>query len=204
AGRVFHYLIDGTPRDYYQTTDALPAPCGQELAIRWLDGSGAARTGWDVPPGWPNGLPDVLGQDDAMWPADLQRADFFRRRGDKVSDDPPFEGQVIGDFGTLRQLVAEHEASDPNDPLRQRYGRLPVLSILIQAYQYLIARYDVDAFRIDTAKYVSPRIAELFGNAIREFALSAGKANFFTFGEIVGGNDLIARYVGRNSSEVYS
>jgi len=204
AGRVFDYLIGGQPIDYLRDPLALAAPFGQELPIRWLDGTGAARAGWDVPPAWPSGLSAELGPDDAVWPADLQRADFFRRRGDKVTDEPPLDGYVAGDFGTLRQLVAEYEVRDPADPLRQRYGRLPVLNILVRSYQYLIARYDVDAFRIDTAKYVSPRVAEMFGNAIREFALSAGKANFFTFGEIVGGNDLIARYVGRNSSEVYS
>ena len=42
----------------------------------------------------------------------------------------------------------------------------------------------------------------LFGNAIREFALSIGKKNFFTFGEIWDQNAEvdIARFIGRNTN----
>jgi glycosidase len=75
------------------------------------------------------------------------------------------------------------------------------LTILIHVYQYLIARYDVDGFRIDTVKYVEPAIVETFGNAIREFALSAGKRNFFTLGEVYDDEATIANFVGRNSPD---
>src|SRR5947209_7257625 len=103
----------------------------------------------------------------------------------------------------MRQLVPDYLADHPGqEALRAAYGERPVLSVLIRAYSYLVARYDIDGFRIDTAKYVAPRTAELFGNAVREFALSAGKANFFTFGEVASAEDVIDRYVGRQSSEV--
>jgi len=65
---------------------------------------------------------------------------------------------------------------------------------------YLIATFDVDAFRIDTVKYVAPAMVETFCNAIREFALSIGKRNFFTFGEIYDDEATIERFVGRNST----
>ena len=43
---------------------------------------------------------------------------------------------------------------------------------------------------------------QTFGNAIREFALSIGKKNFFTFGEVLDSNEEadIARFIGRNTS----
>jgi glycosidase len=76
-----------------------------------------------------------------------------------------------------------------------------VLDVLIKAYSYAVARYDFDGFRIDSVKYVSPPMVETFGNALREFALSIGKRNFFTFGEIYDDEATIASFVGRNSGD---
>ncbi len=36
---------------------------------------------------------------------------------------------------------------------------------------------------------------------MREYALSIGKKNFFTFGEVYDNEDMISRYIGRNTSE---
>ena len=77
----------------------------------------------------------------------------------------------------------------------------PVLNILIRAYQYLIAKFDLDGFRIDTTKHVEPDMVEIFGNALREFADTIGKRNFFTFGEIIASEEEINRFVGRHSTE---
>jgi glycosidase len=74
--------------------------------------------------------------------------------------------------------------------------------MLVRAHQYLIAKYDVDGFRIDTVKYVAPDAVQTFGNAVREYALSVGKRNFFTFGEVYDNEQTIANFVGRNSTEV--
>jgi glycosidase len=75
--------------------------------------------------------------------------------------------------------------------------------VLIGAYQYVIARYDCDGLRIDTLRYLQGDLPRLFGNAIREFALSIGKKNFFTFGEVFDPNAEadIARFVGRNTND---
>jgi glycosidase len=59
----------------------------------------------------------------------------------------------------------------------------------------------VDGFRIDTLKFIEPDFASVFANAIREFAFSIGKKEFFTFGEIYDNEDKIARYIGRNARE---
>jgi glycosidase len=72
---------------------------------------------------------------------------------------------------------------------------------LIRAYQYLIARFDVDGFRIDTLKFIEPDFARTFANAMREFALSIGKRNFFTFGEVFDDERKIAQFIGRAAGE---
>jgi glycosidase len=63
-----------------------------------------------------------------------------------------------------------------------------------------MARYDFDGYRLDTVKYVDAAAIEVFGNAMREFALSIGKKNFFTFGEVYDREDVVARFIGRNGS----
>lgn len=199
AGRVFDYLIQGVPKAAFTDPAVMNGPLGSEPAIRWMDGLGVPR------PGWENGLPDPSGlsPDDAVWPAELQRTDFFRRRGSTLSDAPGPQGFVPGDFGTLRQLVHEYDSTAPGlEPLRSLLGPRPVLSILIRAYQYLVAQFDFDGFRIDTVKYIRPDLVEAFGNAMREFALAIGKRNFFTFGEIYDDEAEIAQFVGRNSGDV--
>jgi glycosidase len=74
---------------------------------------------------------------------------------------------------------------------------------LIRAYQYVVARYDIDGFRIDTLRYLKGNLPQIFGNALREFALSIGKKNFFTFGEVLDNQaeQDIARFIGRNTSD---
>jgi glycosidase len=109
---------------------------------------------------------------------------------------------VRGDFEQMRQLVVEYDAlAGDQQELRRRHGKTPVLAILIRVYSYLIAKYDFDGFRIDTVKYVAPSAVQTFGNAVREFALSIGKKNFFTFGEIADNETVIAGFVGRNSPQ---
>ena len=79
-----------------------------------------------------------------------------------------------------------------------------VQDALIAAYEYVIARFDPDGFRIDTLRYLKGDLPRQFGNAVREFAESIGKRNFFTFGEVLDNtaeND-IARFIGRNTLDV--
>lgn len=198
AGRVFDYVYGGGVTSSFTDAGLLNDTSRPEPPIQWINGLGSPQSNWqdNLP------APANLSPDDGVWPTDLQRKEFFRRRGNKVSDTPGPRGYVPGDFGTMRQLVVEYDAGVPGqEALREKYGPSPVLSILITAYQYLIARYDFDAFRIDTVKYIRPDKVETFGNAIREFALSIGKANFFTFGEIYDSEDEINQFIGRNSGD---
>jgi glycosidase len=196
ASRVFDYVYQGRIRDNFVNREMMNAPLGSEPPIQWLNGFGYPRADWQdqIPPG------ADLSVDDAVYPRDLQEKTFFRRRGYDPNYTMSPEGFVKGDFITERQLVVEYVAIPSIEPvIRALYGTNPVLNILIRAYQYLIAKYDIDGFRIDTAKHILPAMIETFGNAIREFAQTVGKRNFFTFGEIYDGENVIERFVGRHS-----
>jgi glycosidase len=150
-----------------------------EYDIFWRDENGHARGDWKdiaIIPGPPsNGV---------VWPKEIQRNDFFRRKGEDGSR---------GDFTGMKELVTEY--------LIPGTSIYPVRNHLITAYQYLIAKFDLDGFRIDTLQYVEAAFARVFGNAMREYALSIGKKNFFTFGEVWQDDDesKIAEFVGRNT-----
>jgi hypothetical protein len=74
---------------------------------------------------------------------------FFRCRGEKLSDEIVSGSFAKGDFGDLRQLVVEFDATpESQTATRAVYGATPVLSILILAYQFVVAKFDVDGFRI--------------------------------------------------------
>lgn len=199
TARVFDYWYQNQLRTDFSDAGILNGPLGDEPPIQWLNGFGFPRPDWQD--GFPAGT--ALSPDDAVWPADLhEHKDFFRRRGDKLSDAAGPGNFARGDFGSMRQLVVEYLADANTQPeLRAKYGKTPVLNILITAYTYLIAKFDIDGFRIDTVKYVAPSMVQIFGNAIREYALSIGKRNFFTFGEIYDNEQTIRQFIGRNTTD---
>jgi len=145
--------------------------------ILWVDKDGI--------PKWPN-PPDNCGPDECVWPKEFQNNEYFRRQGKGKPEE-----EVRGDFYSLKELFTEYK--------KDTY--YPVRDLLIKAYQYTIAKYDIDGFRIDTLKYVEREFARVFGNAIREFALKIGKKNFFTFGEVWDDENKIHEYIGRNSKD---
>jgi glycosidase len=101
---------------------------------------------------------------------------------------PGPDDDTVGDFASLKQFRTDIE---------------DVQQFLIRAYQYVIARFDVDGFRIDTLRYLKNGLPLLFGNSIREFALSIGKKNFFTYGEVFvpDAEEEIAAFIGRTTQE---
>jgi glycosidase len=149
------------------------------MDVQWRDANGHAVPAFTSPAAVPTPTQDQL-----VWPVELQQNEYFRRQGD------PAQGgdDTIGDFAPFKQL-----STWENDVQR----------FLIRAYQYVIARYDIDGFRIDTLRYLKGDLPRLFGNSMREFALSIGKKNFFTFGEVLDGNEEkdIARFIGKNTTD---
>jgi glycosidase len=139
--------------------------------VRWRDRSGNATAYADGAQ-----LPSAAA---TLSPDELRSNAFFRQQG--VAG--PVE--TIGDFASLKQMLT----ADP-----------AVGQVLIACYQYLMAKFDVDGYRIDTLKYLDPTFARIFGNAMREFALTIGKKNFFTFGEVYDDEHRIAEFIGRHTA----
>jgi glycosidase len=75
-------------------------------------------------------------------------------------------------------------------------------AFLLQAYQYVVGHFDIDGFRIDTLRYLQDNPPQLFGNSVRDFALSLGNKNSYTFGEMLDGTSEqgIALFIGRNTT----
>jgi glycosidase len=145
----------------------------QPYEIRWHDPDGNP-TFSDIA-----AAPRPIAPDAAVWPSELQFNARFRRQG-RAADVPG----AFGDFASLKQIVSE----DPD-----------VETTLIRAYQYAIARFDCDGFRIDTFKVPSAAFGHTFCASMREFALSIGKENFFTFGEITVAEGDLRTFIGRDT-----
>lgn len=175
AGNVFGYVVNGND-------NAASADGRHEVyPIRWHDEQG--RPAFADFASAPATIPD----DAAVWPRELQRNELFRRKGKG--------GEAGGDFESLKELVTDFRESSS---LNQSF---PVRETLILAYQYLIAKFDVDGFRIDTLKFIEPDFARTFANAMREFALSIGKRDFFTFGEVFDEEEKINQFIGRTTHQ---
>ncbi len=141
-----------------------------------------------------NPAPDVQGVEDGVWPGEFQDPAWYNRAGSIGRWDPadwedPLHPETEfrrGDFYDLKDLDLDHS---------------PALSALIRTYQYWIALSDCDGFRIDTVKHVSFEASRNFCGAIREYAESIGKLNFWLLGEVTGGGDMTRNYLdifGRN------
>ena len=135
--------------------------------------------------GWRKKNPDrpVQWPDDAVWPEEFQNEDWYKRQG-QIRDWGDRTQYLNGDFFVLKEL-------DTPDPA--------VRGALIDAYKCLIAKTDADGFRVDAAKHIETRFFAIFCSAIREYALSIGKKNFFIFGEVVGEDVLMESYIGPNT-----
>ena len=176
AGDVFEYVItEGSTTKEFGEIDWSDSV----LPIRWRDEKGQGNPLWTNAPAHPP-------LDAAVFPDELRQNSRFTRQGNAFS-----RGfHTFGDFDTLKGIATDVVEN----------GLQIVHNVLIRSYQYIIAKFDVDAFRIDTLKFLSPDFERIFGNAMRKFALSAGKKNFFTFGEVFDDENTIAQFIGRNTS----
>jgi glycosidase len=174
AGNVFAYQVAGA-----NGAAALADELDWQQSVQpilWRDATGAATIARPSA-----GLPAAA----AVSPAELRADANFTRCGNANSPG----AQVAGDFDALKGFCFTPSPAGPYLPQ----------DVLIRCYQYIIAKFDVDGFRIDTLKYIPPDFERIFANAMREFALSAGKKNFFTFGEIYDDEQTIATFIGRDT-----
>jgi glycosidase len=188
AGDVFQYSYNPTrypPLNGY-AQPALDGATYVPMDPRWdghpyavegyRDASGAAALPFGaidqatIPQAWP---------DAAVWPAELQPAETFHRRG-HISNYDYFPEARDGDFASDRDI--NHGAQpfdDDNQPLLDAFVPSPALGALVSIYSFWIAFADLDGFRLDTVKHMDP-------GAVRHFAQSLGKTGFFLLGEITG------------------
>jgi glycosidase len=130
----------------------------------------------DTPIEWP---------DDAVWPREFQDPERYRKLGEITTEgwrDP--QQCQNGDFSSLKELKTDDST---------------VRGDLIDVYKWLVAKTDVDGFRVDAVKHVENQFFAIFCSAIREYALSIGKKNFFIFGEVAGEDELMETYIGPNT-----
>jgi glycosidase len=178
TGDTFAYVCDVGEANCINNQGAQADFRPSARPIQWRDSQGNARADWPDIATIPNPSTDAL-----VWPSELQKNEYLRRQGTPGPND-----DTVGDFASLKQFRTD----------------LPDLQqFLIRCYQYVIARFDIDGYRIDTLRYLKNNLPLLFGNAIREYALSIGKKNFFTFGEVFVGDaeEEIARFIGRTTTD---
>jgi glycosidase len=177
TANVFAYECDANDQACNKSNGSQATYSFQKMNVRWRDDNGTPLfpSVEDISDASPNAL---------VWPKELQKDDFFRKQGTNI----PGPNDTIGDFASLKQMLTIN-------PKLQ--------NVLIRAYQYVVARFDVDGFRVDTLRYLQGDLPRLFGNAIREFAQQIGKQNFFTFGEVFDqqAEEDIARFIGRNTRD---
>jgi glycosidase len=178
TGDTFAYVCDFGETDCIDSQGAQADFRDAARSIQWRDPQNKPNPDWTDIATIPNPPTNAL-----VWPVELHNNEYFRRQGTPGPND-----DTVGDFSSLKQFRTD----------------LPDLQqFLIRCYQYVIARFDIDGYRIDTLRYLKNGLPLLFGNAIREYALSIGKKNFFTFGEVfVGDAEVeIARFIGRTTTQ---
>jgi glycosidase len=116
-------------------------------------------------------------------PAELRNPDYYKKAGAIRHWDSYPETQE-GDIFELKKLTTDLS------PI----GR-EVLEAMIQIYSYWIRELDIDGFRLDTVKHLAPASVAYFCEHIRQYARYLGKTSFRIFGEAVGGDELIGRYL---------
>ncbi len=124
------------------------------MPVRWRDKHGKPNPEWDA-------APRKADPDAAVMPVELRRNELFVRKGTFNNDVRP-----EADFYSFKSLDGEY---------RDENGRYAVSDIMERAYQYVIARFDVDGFRIDTLKFMSPRFERSFVANIKRFATRCGQ-----------------------------
>jgi len=117
--------------------------------------------------------------DGAIWPAELQPAETFTRKG-KIRNWGWESEFREGDFETLKNI---HQGEGEVD----EYCPSSTMLAMCDAFKFWIALADIDGFRVDTVKHMDDGASRLFTSSMHEFAQSLGKENFYLIGEITGG-----------------
>lgn len=135
----------------------------------WRDASGDPALPFPTP---------TADADAAVWPRELQADGVYTCQGmiTRWDDNPEYRR---GDFFGLKDVWhgdGDLDAYQPSDALRT----------LTAAYQYWLAKADLDGMRVDTVKHMDPGATRFFASAMHEFGRRIGKHNVYLVGEITG------------------
>ncbi|MBI1290737.1 hypothetical protein GC173_05780 [bacterium] len=107
-------------------------------------------------------------------------------------------GQIENYFGVEQEIGTLAELDDLKT--ETPYVRQQMLAI----WTYWMQQTGVSGFRIDTVKHVDVGMWEYLLPGLRDVADSTGRSNFYTFGEIYGGDDdFMAQYIGDENGGAY-
>jgi glycosidase len=121
-------------------------------------------------------------------PVELRDQNVYHRRG-QIQNWDAFPDYQHGDFFSLKDFNNE----ETPDGLR-------LIDILVRMHCWWIRETDVDGFRLDAVKHMGEKAVSRFCTGVSEYAHRLGKRNFFTFGELISGDDAINHYTGPNTA----
>jgi len=116
-------------------------------------------------------------------PEELRNPDLYHRRG-RIQDYNSYPEYQRGDFYDLKDF---NNDEDPDG--------LNLQNILILVHCYWLRETDIDGFRLDTANYMPQMAVARFCSTLHEYAYRLGKKEFFLFGELLTGDDIIDQYM---------
>jgi len=145
----------------------------------------------DLPYYYYNGVTFPFGSwrfKDKPLPIELRNPDLYGRKG-QIRNFDSYPETREGDFQELKAFK--------NDDSPEA---LYIQDILTKIHCYWIRETDVDGFRVDAVKHMGEKTLSQFCSHIREYAYKLGKRNFFLFGELVGPEEMVNKYIGPKTS----
>lgn len=134
----------------------------------------------------------IIDSGDAGFPAYNSSGNYNLRWTDNAIQYPP----PFNQFSSFHAYGDVNTYVDPNQILGDLRGlddlkteSTYVRTNMAKIYSHWIQAADLDGFRIDTVKHVEMGFWQYFCPAIRAFAQTVGKTNFFHFGEVFDGAD---------------
>jgi alpha-amylase len=131
---------------------------------------------------------DAFRRPDRPLPVELRDPAVYHRRG-QIQNWDNFPEYQHGDFDSLKDFNNEESP----DGLR-------LIDVLVRMHSWWIRETDVDGFRLDAVKHMGEKAVSRFCTGVNEYAHRLGKRNFFTFGELIAGDDAINHYTGPNTA----
>ncbi|MCB0205830.1 MAG: hypothetical protein KDH89_13490, partial [Anaerolineae bacterium] len=116
------------------------------------------------------------GDEDAKNPDWLNNPLYYHNRGDSTFVG---ESSQYGDFFGLDDLFTE---------------QVDVVNGFINIFNFWVDNFDIDGYRLDTAKHVNIEFWQRVAPAVLEHAQSNGKPDFTMFGEVFDGNPEVESY----------